>query len=185
LPLHVGCAPHRFDARPVGEIKRILLAMRLAARRVGEGNALHDETTGAGRLRRCDQIAGALDADACVALIGRRDFFLIEAPRQVGDLVNDDVGLRLRRSPRQCGRIVYVDDGGANAGGFQFPRGFGRAGRAGDLMPGGNKKRHEPPSDGSGRAGKKNPHVDLPVIFSKSTTCESVALLTLARRGQI
>jgi hypothetical protein len=143
---------------------------------------LHDETTGAGRLRRCDQIAGALDADACVALIGRRDFFLIEAPRQVGDLVNDDVGLRLRRSPRQCGRIVYVDDGGANAGGFQF-----RAASAERVVPVTScpAARHEPPSDGSGRAGKKNPHVDLPVIFSKSTTCESVALLTLARRGQI
>src|ERR1700733_11902948 len=40
LPLHVGSATYRLDPRPVGEIERIILAVRFASRCVGKCNAL-------------------------------------------------------------------------------------------------------------------------------------------------
>jgi hypothetical protein len=42
LLFHVGGAAHRYQTRSIGQIERIVLHMRLAARCVGECNALHD-----------------------------------------------------------------------------------------------------------------------------------------------
>ena len=87
-------------ARRVVEIERISLGMRLAARRIRKRDALHDERARAGGLRGGDQVAGALDADTGIGRIGGRDLRLVEFTRQIGELMDDDLGTRRRAPPR-------------------------------------------------------------------------------------
>ena len=144
--------------------------MRLAAGRIGERNALHDEASGAGRPRRRDQIARAFDADARVARIRCGQRLLVEALRQVGQLVNNDLRLRVNGGTLERGGFVHVNDCGTHARSFQFARRIGRARRAGHIVPGRDEKWHQPPSDGAARSSKKNAHVDLPFRSQYSGT---------------
>ena len=86
--------------------------------------------------------------------------------------MNHGFGLRVDRGTFQRGCVVDVNDCWTDARGFQFARCFGRARRAGDIVPGRDEKRHQPPSDGAARSGKKNAHVDLPIRSQYSGTRE-------------
>jgi hypothetical protein len=161
---------------------------RFASRCVGKCNALNDEAPCPCGVRRGDHIARALDADPRIARIGRRDLFGVEASRQVGELVNDDLGLRVDRGTRKRGRIINVDMRGSNARGLQIPSSLRGPRNTGDLVPRGDEKRNQSPADGSRCSGEKNAHVDLPVGFLRFWRAqERRRCLThrRARRGEI
>ncbi len=110
--------------------------MRLAAGRIAEGDALHDETPGRGGPRGGDQVARALDADARIARIGGGELRLVEDAGQIGQLVDHDLGPRLHHGAFERVGIEYIDDDGMHARGFEFASGCHRARHAGDVMAG-------------------------------------------------
>src|SRR6516225_2940671 len=158
LLLHVGCALDGDRADWVGKVERIGLAMRLAAARVGKGDALHEETTRRGGLRRGNEIARAFDANAGILRISRNDERRIELARQIGELMDDDSGLCGADRRHQRRRVENVEHGGHHPCPRKLARGRGRARRAGDLVPGAKQKRHQTPADSAGGAREEYSH---------------------------
>ena len=97
-------------------------------------------------------------ADAGVGSVGRHHLGLVELARQIGELMNDDVGTRRdhRRAHRR--RVEHVKDGGRDPCPLKLLRRRGRTRRAGDVMTITHKQWHKPPADGARGAGKKDAH---------------------------
>ena len=112
LPLHVVGAFHRHGPRRVGQVERVGLGMRLAARRIGKRDALHDEAANGGGKRRRNHVAGALGADARIPRIGGGQLRLVEFARQVGELMDDDLGTRAADRVGHRLRVVDVKNSG-------------------------------------------------------------------------
>jgi hypothetical protein len=128
--------------------------MRLAAGRIGEGDALHDEAARRRGLRRRNQIARSLGADAGIVRIGRGNSRFVEFTRQVGELMDDDLG----RAARIASVTALASKTSSTAGSprpARARRRFGRARSAGDLVAGLQKERHQPPSDGAEAPARK------------------------------
>ena len=156
----MSATPFTVTARAgCGEIERIGLAMRLAARRIGKRNALDDDAMRPRRLRRRNQVARAFDADASVAGYGGRDPGRIGSLRQIGELMDDDrragaaptaavsagaskTSTTIGTRPCLARSIIAVSE----------TRG------AGHLMPGLQQERHQSAADGARRARKEYSH---------------------------
>ena len=99
---------------------------------------------------RCrKQIAGAFSANAGIVRIGSNDPRFVELPRQIGELVDDCLGVRgTDRSAHLPGVEDIEHDRRYTRLRKIVPFG-GRARRAGNLVTGTNKKRHQPPTNGA------------------------------------
>ena len=86
----------------VGKIERIALAMRLAARRIGERNTLDDEAMHPRGLRRHNQVTRPFSADTGVGGGGGTDFGFVEFVGKICELMDDDRGPRGAHRSGQC-----------------------------------------------------------------------------------
>jgi len=132
-------APHR-----VGEVERIGLGMRLAASRVGKGDALHDEAARRGGLRRGNEIARAFGADAGIVRIGGGDARLVELARQIGELNGwTTAGFAAPTAIISAGASKTSSTAGTTPARASSLAVAGRARHAGDLVPGAKEQRHQ------------------------------------------
>ena len=157
LLLHVGRALDGDGARRIGQVERIGLGMRLAAGRIGKRDALHDEAARRRGRRRRNQVAGAFGADARIERIGGSNLRLVEFARQIGELMDDDLGLRAAhrmRSPPGASKTSRT--AGVDPCPLELLALGGGAGGAGHRMTGSKKQRHKTPADGARGAGKEH-----------------------------
>ena len=108
--------------------------MRLATRRVSKRDALHDEAAHRSGERGSDQVACTFGADACIVSIRGRHLGLVELARQIGELMNDDVGTRRIHGRAHRRRVEHVEDRGRDPCPLKLLRRRGRARRAGDAV---------------------------------------------------
>jgi hypothetical protein len=120
----------RADAGERGRlgIERVVLHGGRRAGRVDPGDALGDHRLDAGGQRGVDEVARALDAQACI-----RGAVL---PSEVGELLDDDVGRGASDGSGERRGVVGVGDDRARAGLDQLRGTLGAAGRAPDLVAG-------------------------------------------------
>ena len=109
-------------------------------------------------LRGGDQVARTLAADAGVGGIRRRHLGLVELARQIGELMNDDVGTRRDHGRAHRRRVEHVKDGGHNPCPLKLLGRGGRTRRAGDAVTSIHEQWHKPPADGARGACKKDAH---------------------------
>jgi hypothetical protein len=121
--------------------------MRLRAGRIDEGDALGDNPANAGRAGRRHQIAGPFAANAAVARRRRGQQVAVEYVGQVGQLVDDHIGLCGRDRGGQRLRVEHIDHSGGRARAHDVGGLLGRASGAGDLLPGADQKPHQRTSD--------------------------------------
>src|SRR5262249_8134723 len=155
--------------------------MRLAASRVGEGDALYDEAARPGGLHRGNEVARAFGADAGILRIGRDDPRLIELARQIGELMDDHRGLCGADRRHQRWRVEDIEHGGDHPRPRELACGRGRARRAGALVPGAKQKRHQPPADGASgtREEYSHGHTPLTIVPAHSASKTRVNALML------
>ncbi len=130
--------------------------MRLAPRRVDERDALGDEPARARAQRRINQVARSLDPHARVAYQSLGHQLRLEPVRQVGELMDDDVGPRRQHRGAERGRVEDVDYGRCDSGSAQL-RGPGCDARgAGHFVSGLAQQRQHPPPYRTGRSRQEN-----------------------------
>ena len=82
----------RIEIVAIGGGQRIALGMRLGTVGVDEGDALRDQPAGARGTRRRNKMCRALDAEPGIATQRLAAALGIEHLRQIGQLMDDDVG---------------------------------------------------------------------------------------------
>ena len=117
---------------------------------------MRDHAPDAGRDGGRDQIAGALVADAGIAHNRLAHPARIEPRRQIGQLMDDDVGPGGKHRTRQRLGIEDIDHHRFDAERAEFLGLLRTARGSRHLMAGGQKLRDQPLPDGAGSAGKKN-----------------------------
>ena len=132
--------------------------MRLAVARIAKRDALHDQAPRRCGLRRCNQVARAFTADACIGSIGGRDARLIEFARQIGELMDHRLGLGGAHRRAGCLRVEDVEHHCRHAGAFEFASLLCRACYPGDVVSGAQEQRHQPAADRACGTCEKHSH---------------------------
>ena len=139
-------------------VERIALPVGLRPRRVDEGDALRHHAPHARSLRRRHEIARALDAQPRILFAHGGHLRRIAHVRQIGQLMDDDIGLRRdHRAPQAPRRRTHRPPRRAR----RAPRSWRSCRRprgAGDRMAGVTQQLEQRLPDHAGRAGDEDIH---------------------------
>jgi hypothetical protein len=135
---------------------------------------LRHDAPDAGSRGRGHEISRALDAEPRILLADRRHLRRIADVRQIGQLVNDDLGLRRDQGTAQRCGIERIRDHAARSERLDRSDLFGRPRGPGDGVAGLAQEPEQRLPDHAGRAGDKDIHA------CKALRCHATAAWTCA-----